>query len=419
MLHIILTILKIIGILLLLIIGLLLAIILCVLFLPIRYYGNGKYNKDERNLQIKARYLFGIIRFNANWEENNRNISFKVFAKDMLKERSSKKKKAKKTTKGANKSNAATKKKDIAAARKEKDLNTTQDISVNTAVNKVDKTKDTVKETSTKEKTLNTCSVEDNSLDICSVDRTEDNTSNICSVDNASNENNATNKSADKETVDSDINSIAGNDTNNIVNSIADSDTTNIVNNVTDSDTTNVADSDVDNITDSDITIGKKNNIIFKLKRFIDKILNFKNKLKAFVQSFIKKAKHFLEKLRNINNRKNEYIEFLTDERSKTAIKEIKRLLGVTFKHIRPTKVKGCIRFGTGEPDTTGQLLGLISIFTSDYFKKLSLEADFDNEVIDIDVKFKGRIRIINLVIVAIKLYKIDRLKEFISFVKQ
>lgn len=392
MLHIILTILKIIGILLLLIIGLLLAIILCVLFLPIRYYGNGKYNEDERNLQVKARYLFGIIRFNANWEENNRNISFKVFAKDMLKERSSKKKKAKKTTKGASKSNAATKKKDIAAAPKEN---------------------------STKEGTLNTCSVEDNSLDICSIDRTEDNTSNICSVDNASNENNATNKSADKETVDSDINSIAGNDTNNIVNSIADSDTTNIVNNVTDSDTTNVADSDVDNITDSDITIGKKNNIIFKLKRFIDKILNFKNKLKAFVQSFIKKAKHFLEKLRNINNRKNEYIEFLTDERSKAAIKEIKRLLGVTFKHIRPTKVKGCIRFGTGEPDTTGQLLGLISIFTSDYFKKLSLEADFDNEVIDIDVKFKGRIRIINLVIVAIKLYKIDRLKEFISFVKQ
>ena len=109
----------------------------------------------------------------------------------------------------------------------------------------------------------------------------------------------------------------------------------------------------------------------------------------------------------------------MTDERSKTAIKEIKRLSGVTFKHIRPTKVKGHIRFGTGSPDTTGQLLGLISIFTSDYFKKLSLEADFNNEVIDIDIKFKGRIRIINLVIVAIKLYKIDRLKEFISFVKQ
>lgn len=69
MLHIILTILKIIGILLLLIIGLLLAITLCVLFLPIRYCGNSKYNKDERNLQIKVRYLFGIIRFNANWEK--------------------------------------------------------------------------------------------------------------------------------------------------------------------------------------------------------------------------------------------------------------------------------------------------------------------------------------------------------------
>lgn len=315
MLHIILTILKIIGILLLLIIGLLLAITLCVLFLPIRYCGNSKYNKDERNLQIKVRYLFGIIRFNANWEKNNRNISFKIFAKDMLKERSSKKKKAKKTTKGVNKSNAAVKKKDIAAVPKEKDLNT--------------------------------CSVEDNTLDICSADNIKD------------------------------------------------------------------------NALDENITTNKKNNIIFKIKQFIDKVLNIKNKLKAFVQNFINKAKHFLEKLRNINNKKNEYIEFLTDERSKTAIKEIKRLSGVTFKHIRPTKVKGHIRFGTGSPDTTGQLLGLISIFTSDYFKKLSLEADFNNEVIDIDIKFKGRIRIINLVIVAIKLYKIDRLKEFISFVKQ
>lgn len=315
MLHIILTILKIIGILLLLIIGLLLAITLCVLFLPIRYCGNSKYNKDERNLQIKVRYLFGIIRFNANCEKNNRNISFKIFAKDMLKERSSKKKKAKKTKKGVNKSDTAVKKKAIAAVPKEKDLNT--------------------------------CSVEDNTLDICSTDNIKD------------------------------------------------------------------------NALDENITTNKKNNTIFKIKQFIDKILNIKNKLKAFVQNFINKAKHFLEKLRNINNKKNEYIEFLTDERSKTAIKEIKRLSGVTFKHIRPTKVKGHIRFGTGSPDTTGQLLGLISIFTSDYFKKLNLEADFNNEVTDIDIKFKGRIRIINLVIVAIKLYKIDRLKEFISFVKQ
>lgn len=323
MLHIILTIFKIIGILLLLIIGLLLAIILCVLFLPIRYYGIGKYNKAETNLRIKARYLFGIIRFNANLSENDRDISFKVFAKDMLKEKSSKKKKkAEKTKKAVNKSNAA------------------------------------IKESFSDEETLNTCSIADNSLNEVKAKK---------------------NENAREKAIDSTINST----------------------------------------TDSHITNGKKTDIVFKLKQFVNKVLNLKNKLKTFILSVISKLKHFLEKLRNINNRKNEYIEFLTDERSKAAIKEIKSLLGATLKHIRPTRVKGCISFGTGSPDTTGQLLGLISIFTSDYFKKLKLNADFDKEVLDIDINFKGRIRIINLVIVAIKLYKMDRLKEFISFVKQ
>ncbi len=70
MLHIILGILKIIGIIILVILTLLLIIAFCVLVVPLRYKGKIKFDKNSYSGYIKGRYLFGILRFNINIDKD-------------------------------------------------------------------------------------------------------------------------------------------------------------------------------------------------------------------------------------------------------------------------------------------------------------------------------------------------------------
>ena len=87
MLHIILGILKIIGIIILVILTLLLIIAFCVLVVPLRYKGKIKFDKNSYSGYIKGRYLFGILRFNINIDKDisySAKLLFKEFISSNL-----------------------------------------------------------------------------------------------------------------------------------------------------------------------------------------------------------------------------------------------------------------------------------------------------------------------------------------------
>lgn len=70
MLHVILTILKIIGILLLVILSILLAVILLVLFVPVRYRLHGRYEKGALEADGRISWLLRLVRINLSWKDN-------------------------------------------------------------------------------------------------------------------------------------------------------------------------------------------------------------------------------------------------------------------------------------------------------------------------------------------------------------
>ncbi|MDY3731327.1 MAG: hypothetical protein SO005_13100, partial [Candidatus Choladocola sp.] len=63
MFHLILGILKIIGIILLILISLFLLILLAIAFVPVRYYARGKFTGDETYANVKVSWLLHIISF--------------------------------------------------------------------------------------------------------------------------------------------------------------------------------------------------------------------------------------------------------------------------------------------------------------------------------------------------------------------
>lgn len=73
MLHILLTILKIIGIILLVVLGLIVLLVVCILFVPIRYKADIIYNKNDTKPKISVRitYLLRILSFNYDWNQSS------------------------------------------------------------------------------------------------------------------------------------------------------------------------------------------------------------------------------------------------------------------------------------------------------------------------------------------------------------
>lgn len=72
----------------------------------------------------------------------------------------------------------------------------------------------------------------------------------------------------------------------------------------------------------------------------------------------------------------------------------LKSYIPRTLKHILPRKVKGYVHYGMDEPYKTGQLTGYLSLLPFVYQKGLSMQPDFEQKVLELDVKLKGRIQL-------------------------
>ena len=96
------------------------------------------------------------------------------------------------------------------------------------------------------------------------------------------------------------------------------------------------------------------------------------------------------------------------------AFKIITESLGKALKHIKPKKHYVNIIFGTGDPCSTGEILGLIYSFA--FLSGINIEAipDFEDKIFKADSYFKGRIRIFTLGIILLKAYRNDDLKKVI-----
>lgn len=98
MLHILLTILKIIGIILLVIIGLVLLICSCILFVPIRYSARVKYNETP-DICVRVTYLLRLISIKYALIGKDKKISIKLFGIDISKFKRNKNRNRKKKSK--------------------------------------------------------------------------------------------------------------------------------------------------------------------------------------------------------------------------------------------------------------------------------------------------------------------------------
>lgn len=81
------------------------------------------------------------------------------------------------------------------------------------------------------------------------------------------------------------------------------------------------------------------------------------------------------------------------------------KYLKKTMLHILPRSMKGHVHYGFKEAYQTGMYTGYISMLPLAYQRGLSFEPDFHNQIIECDLRIKGRIFIGYILRIALKLY--------------
>lgn len=137
-----------------------------------------------------------------------------------------------------------------------------------------------------------------------------------------------------------------------------------------------------------------KNTIFRKIKAFFDKVKNI-------VRNFRTKFNCIRKEYNDKNNR--EGFDF--------GIKVIKKLI----KHILPKKHSIEMTFGTGDPATTGEILGVFYSIGAMFGLNLIITPEFEEKKFELCTYIKGRIFVFVVLIWAIKAFRHKKLRALID----
>ncbi len=147
-------------------------------------------------------------------------------------------------------------------------------------------------------------------------------------------------------------------------------------------------------------------------QKLLEWIRRIKDKIISIFQKWKAKISQTIATVSRLRHRLDLIVDFLRDELNKEGMhitfSSIKRLI----KHILPTKLSVKLTFGTGDPCSTGQALGALSILYSFYGDKIQITPDFERSVLEGEYLVVGRIRLVSILIIVVKLILDKRFKQ-------
>lgn len=144
-----------------------------------------------------------------------------------------------------------------------------------------------------------------------------------------------------------------------------------------------------------------------------------KKKIKSIISNIIQTSRNFCGKLKRIKENAETVKEKITKLKAKAErLKELWEAAHVVrareltlkeflylLKHTKPRKLEGYLRFGFDDPSVTGYAMAAYGILYPIWSPKLSVEPDFEKELLDCRVIIKGKVRVWHLLKAALVLF--------------
>ena len=163
-------------------------------------------------------------------------------------------------------------------------------------------------------------------------------------------------------------------------------------------------------------------NAVGLLGRVLRRIKSFFQGIRNKLRRLITNLKQGLSKLINIKQKINLIKEFISEEENRKAFGITWQSLKKLLRHVLPRKLRSRVVFGTGDPCSTGQALGVFSMLYGIYGDSIQITPDFEHKVFEGNHYARGRIRMGTLLIIVIKLLldkKFKQLKRNFKILKE
>lgn len=168
------------------------------------------------------------------------------------------------------------------------------------------------------------------------------------------------------------------------------------------------------------------------LKRFFgrieylpEKLLNLASRLLQTAFRLLELPFRLLEKLeqkiqagRRLKRKWESVKKFFRSKMFREALLHAKKEVLYFLKKAAPKKVTGTVRFGFDDPALTGETLGILGMIYGKLPKDLSIQPDFEQEILRGDVRMKGSFQAVTAAGIALRLFRDQNLRKTIRHFK-
>ena len=130
----------------------------------------------------------------------------------------------------------------------------------------------------------------------------------------------------------------------------------------------------------------KRNSFLDRLRRWMQKLWDAFRSVGKAVRGVRDAWKRFLE-------RKDRLLEFWNLEEHRSARGALWKEAQYAWKKLRPRKIRGKIDFGLEDPAATGLCMGAAGMFCAGYPQGLAIVPDFEQEILKVDIRVRGKAR--------------------------
>lgn len=146
-------------------------------------------------------------------------------------------------------------------------------------------------------------------------------------------------------------------------------------------------------------------NIPVKIKGIFTKIKEIFTKITDILSEIKAKIQKFLAFLCDLYKKEQTVLAFIRDEKNKMAFRYARGKLFKLFCYVLPRKVTLKLHYGFEDPAATGMLTGMIFMFYPESAEKFQLMPDFEKQVLEGELTIKGRVRLIRVLCTLISIY--------------
>lgn len=162
-----------------------------------------------------------------------------------------------------------------------------------------------------------------------------------------------------------------------------------------------------------------------RIKYLPEKLLNLASRLLQTAFRLLELPFRLLEKLeqkiqagRRLKRKWESVKKIFRSKMFREALLHAKKEVLYFLKKAAPKKVTGTVRFGFDDPALTGETLGILGMIYGKLPKDLSIQPDFEQEILRGDVRMKGSFQAVTAAGIALRLFRDQNLRKTIRHFK-